>query len=100
MTNPSQKRALKSYRNRLQSLGIARFEVLGLEIDRDLIRSLAKQLTQNDSEARRLRSEIKRNLSGDSRRRGGLLAVLQLPALEGLELEITRPLDPGRDVTL
>jgi hypothetical protein len=54
MSNPSQKRAIKNYRLRLQKRGVARFEVLGLNADRELIRSLAKRLTQDDSEARRI----------------------------------------------
>jgi hypothetical protein len=37
-----QKRALKSYRKRLTWRGMARFEVLGLDADRELIRSLAQ----------------------------------------------------------
>jgi hypothetical protein len=39
-----QKRALQKYRKRLGKRGLARFEVLGLEGDRDLIRSLASVL--------------------------------------------------------
>ena len=51
MSNTAQKRAIKNYRSRLRKRGIARFEVLGLESDRHLIRSLAKRLAQNDPDA-------------------------------------------------
>ena len=44
MGNTAQKRALKNYRAKLTERGMARFEVLGLDADRDLIRSLAKRL--------------------------------------------------------
>jgi hypothetical protein len=46
MGNTSQKRAIKNYRNRLHKRGLARFEVLGLDADRDLIRSLARRLAE------------------------------------------------------
>src|SRR5205823_9061005 len=46
MSNTSQKRAIKNYRNRLHQRGMARFEVLGLDADRDLIRSLARRLAE------------------------------------------------------
>ena len=40
----SQKRAVRNFRVRLRARGFARFEVLGLDTDRDLIRSLARRL--------------------------------------------------------
>jgi hypothetical protein len=42
MSDTAQKRALRNYRSRLTKRGIARFEVLGLDTDRDLIRSIAR----------------------------------------------------------
>ncbi len=59
MSNAAQKRAIKNYRRRLQKRGMVRFEVLGLDANRELIRSLAKKLAQDDPEAQRIRSEIK-----------------------------------------
>jgi len=41
MGDTSQKRAIDNYRKRLNQRGMARFEVLGLNTDRELIRSLA-----------------------------------------------------------
>jgi hypothetical protein len=55
MTSSSQMRALASYRRRLGERGMARFEVLGLDADRELIRALARRLAENDAEAARLR---------------------------------------------
>jgi len=53
MSTTPQKRALKNYRKRLNQRGMARFEVLGLDGDRDLIRSLAKRLASDDPDLKR-----------------------------------------------
>ena len=53
MSNASQKRALRNYRDRLAGRGMARFEVLGLDVDRELIRSLARRLAEGDKDATR-----------------------------------------------
>lgn len=99
MNNAAQKRAIKNYRRRLQRRGMARFEVLGRNADRDLIRSLAKKLAQGDAEARRIRSEVTRTVSGTARK-GGILAALRRSPLVGSELKIERPFDAGRNVDL
>ena len=52
MSTTPQKHALKRYRRRLHQRGMARFEVLGLDADRELIRSLAKRLAGEDSDSR------------------------------------------------
>src|SRR5205807_4512405 len=64
MSNPAQKRAIKNYRRRLQKRGAARFEVLGVNADRELIRALARKLAQDDAEAKRISSEVTRDVSG------------------------------------
>ena len=99
MSNAAQKRAIKSYRRRLQKRGVARFEVLGLDADRDLIRSLARKLAQDDPEAKRIRSEVTRAVSGTDRK-GGILAALRRSPLVGSDLNIERALDAGRKVDL
>ena len=99
MSNAAQKRAIKNYRRRLQKRGVARFVVLGLDADRDLIRSVAKKLAQDDPEAKRIRSEITRAVSGQPQK-GGVLAALRRSPLVGAELKIERPFDTGRDVDL
>lgn len=99
MSNPSQKRAIKNYRLRLRKRGVARFEVLGLNADRELIRSLAKRLAQDDPEAKRIRSEVTRAVSGIAKK-GGILAALRRSPLVGSGLRIERPFDAGRKVDL
>jgi hypothetical protein len=99
MTDTAQKRAIKSYRSRLRKRGVARFEVLGLDADRELIRSLAKRLAQDDSDASRIRSEVMRSVS-DAPRKGGILAALRRSPLVGADLKVERPFDPGRKIDL
>ena len=101
MTNTAQKRAIKNYRSRLRKRGIARFEVLGLESDRHLIRSLAKRLAQNDPDANRIRTEVMRTVSRTPKEeKGGILAALRRSPLVGAELTIERPFDAGRKINL
>ncbi|HEV2987808.1 MAG TPA: hypothetical protein VG759_05165 [Candidatus Angelobacter sp.] len=99
MSNAAQKRAIKNYRRRLQKRGVARFEVLGLDADRELIRSLARKLAQDEPEARRIRSEVTRAVSGQSQK-GGVLAALRRSPLVGADLKIERPFDTGRKIDL
>jgi hypothetical protein len=54
----SQKRAIQNYRSRLSERGLARFEVLGRDGDRDLIRSLARRLAEDTPEASALRRSL------------------------------------------
>jgi hypothetical protein len=99
MSNSAQKRAIKNYRSRLQKRGLARFEVLGLEADRFLIRSLAKRLAQDDPEASRIRSEVMRSVS-DIPKKGGILAALRRSPLVGADLNMERSIEAGRKVNL
>ncbi len=99
MSNAAQKRAIKNYRSRLRKRGVARFEVQGLDTDRDLIRSLAKRLAQDDAEASRIRIEVMRTVS-DAPAKGGILAALRRSPLVGTDLRIERPFDNGRKIDL
>ena len=89
MSNIAQKRAIKNYRNRLRKRGVTRFEVLGLESDRDLIRSLAKKLAQDDEEASRIRSEVMRTVS-HAPAKGRILAALRRSPLVLADLIVER----------
>ena len=44
MSNSAQSRATRNYRARLSRRGFTRFEIMALETDRDLFRSLARRL--------------------------------------------------------
>ncbi len=100
MSDASQKRALKNYRKRLTQRGMARFEVLGLEADRELIRSLARQLAENGPEAPRIRSTMQRTVTGELPKKGGILKALRRSPLVGADLDLSRPPDSGRKVDL
>lgn len=98
MTQPAQRKAVNEYRRRLGERGLARFEVMAPERDRDLIRALARRLADDDAEA--LRAEIGRRVLGEARPRGGVLAALRRSPLVGAELRVTRDEATGRDVAL
>ena len=99
MSNRAQRLAIKNYRRRLRKQGLARFEVLGRNADRALIRSLAKKLAQDDPDANRLRAEVTRSVSG-SAGKGGILTALRRSPLVGSDLKTLRPVEAGREVDL
>jgi hypothetical protein len=79
---------------------MARFEVLGLDGDRELIRSLARRLADNGPEAARLRATISRGISGEPARKGGVLEALRRSPLVGADLDITRKFEDERKIDL
>jgi hypothetical protein len=100
MSDNAQKKALRNYRVRLMKRGMARFEVLGLDSDRDLIRSLAKRLAENGSEATRIRTAVRQTIDGEPPSKGGILAALRRSPLVGVELNLARSHEIGRKVDL
>jgi len=100
VANTAQKKALRNYRTRLAKRGIARFEVLGLDADRDLIRSLAKRLAEDDTEAARIRAAVRQTMGGEPPRKGGILAALRRSPMVGADLTLARSHDAGRKVDL
>ena len=100
MSDTPQKRAIKNYRKRLLKRGMARFEVLGLDSDRDLIRSLARRLAENGPDASRLRAVVSQSVSGEPPRKGGILQALRRSPLVGADIAPVRPFEPGRKVEL
>ena len=100
MSTTPQKRALKNYRKRLAKRGMARFEVLGLDGDRDLIRSLARRLAGGDPDAARIRATVRRTISAEPSPKGGILNALRRSPLVGADLDLERPATLGRKVDL
>ena len=100
MADTAQKRALRNYRRRLTKRGMARFEVLGLDSDRDLIRSLAKRLAEDDSDAVRIRAAVSQTIAGEPPKKGGILAALRRSPLVGANLNLARSHEAGRKVDL
>ena len=62
---------------------MARFEVLGRDADRDLIRSLARRLAEDGPDASRLRAAVSQTIAGEPPKKGGILAALRLSPLVG-----------------
>lgn len=100
MSPTSQQRALKEYRARLSERGIARFEVLGLDKDRELVRALAKKLAAGDPRSSQLRAIVQQAISGEAPKKGGIFAALRRSPLVGADLEFERPRLAGRKVEL
>ena len=100
MSTTPQKRALKRYRKRLTQQGMARFEVLGLDADRELIRSLARRLAGDDPDSARIRATLRLSISGEQSKKGGILDALRRSPLVGADLDLNRPRTPGRRVDL
>jgi hypothetical protein len=100
MAGTSQKRAVKNYRKRISARGLARFEVLGLQKDRDLIRTLAKKLAEEDAEARRLRASVSQSVAGEKSKKGGVWAALRNSPLVGADLDFTRDFVEPRKIDL
>jgi hypothetical protein len=96
----SQTRAMRNHRSRLRKRGLARFEVLGLASDRDLIRSLARRLAEGGAGASELRAAVSRSLAGGPPRKGSVLAALCRSPLVGADLDLSRPRDGGREVEM
>lgn len=96
----SQRRAVRNYRSRLSERGLARFEVLGRDSDRDLLRSLARRLAEDDAEASKLRAIVDRAVAGEPPRKGGILAALRRSPLVDADLDFSREHEEGRKVDL
>ena len=96
----SQKRAIQNYRTRLGERGLARFEVLGRETDRDLIRSIARRLAEDGVEGARLRVALDQSIAGEPPKTGGILAALRRSPLVGADLDLQRPREDGRHAAI
>jgi hypothetical protein len=96
----SQNRAIASYRARLHARGLTRFEVLGRETDRDLVRKIARRLAEEGPDTQRLRATLTAEVMGGPTTKGGILAALRRSPLVGADLDLTRPYDEGRAVDL
>ena len=100
MNHTSRRHAVQRYRERLAQRGSARFEVLGRLADRELIRSLARRLAENDATAQRLRATVSQGIAGEPPRKGGILDALRRSPLVGADAIAPRPFEPGRETEL
>jgi hypothetical protein len=79
---------------------MARFEVLGLDTDRDLIRTLAKRLANDGPDVDRIRAVVRRSIAGEPPKKGGILDALRRSPLVGTDLNLARSRETGRKVDL
>lgn len=100
MSNAAQKKAIRNYRARLTRRGVARFEIQGLDSDRDLIRALARRLADDSPDARQARAIVQQIVSGEPPKPGGILEALRRSPLVGADLDLERPREHGRKVDL
>jgi hypothetical protein len=98
MGSTAQARAVKNYRKRLSKRGMARFEVMALDSDRELIRAFARRLAENDQKAAEIRASVRNKIASASRGKGGVLAALRHWPLA--ELNLARPYTEGRKIDL
>jgi hypothetical protein len=100
MGSTAQAQAIKNYRKRLTKRGMARFEVLGLATDRELVRTLAKRLAEDTPKSAEIRAALNKKVAPDTRKKGGILDMLRNSPLMGIELNVTRRRFKARKVDL
>ena len=79
---------------------MARFEVLGLSADRELVRALARRLAENGTEAAEIRAALREKTAPDTRQKGGIYAALRRSPLVGADLNLKRPFVKPRKIDL
>lgn len=57
---------------------------------RDLIRSLARRLSEDGPESSRLRAIVSRAIAGEPPKKGGILAALRRSPMVDADLDLTR----------
>ncbi|UPJ54193.1 hypothetical protein IVB30_20515 [Bradyrhizobium sp. 200] len=75
---------------------MVQYEVAGLEIDRDMIRPLAKRLAKEGPDANHIRTRINELLES----KGRIVAALLRSPLVGADLGLSRDRAPPRDIDL
>ncbi len=74
--------------------------MLGLDGDRDLIRSLARKLADDGPDAADIRAKLSQTISGKPPKTGGILAALRRSPLVEADLDFSRPHVEGRKADL
>jgi hypothetical protein len=100
MTKSAQQRALEKHRRDLRQSGLSRYEVRGLDADKELLRALAKKLAARDEGAAKLRNEVAEKLAGKRGKRGGIFAALRRSPMVGADIDLERPHISGRNIDL
>lgn len=98
MGSAAQTKATKSYRARLTQRGFMRFEIMALESDRELIRSLARRLSEEGPTAQRVRTELGNVVTDQQVNSNGILAALRRSPLVDADINLSRPRELGRKI--
>ncbi|MGV1791501.1 hypothetical protein [Rhizobium sp. A37_96] len=96
----SQKRAIQNYRSRLGERGLARFEVLGLDSDKALIREMARRLAEGGTQSAQIRDVLMKTVSGEPPKKGGVYAWLRSSPLVGADIDLERVRTEVREIDL
>jgi hypothetical protein len=75
-------------------------ELPASEADCDLIRRLARKLTEAGPNAATIRRVVQQAVAGETRGAGGILAALRRSPLVRADLDLTRMREEGREVDL
>jgi hypothetical protein len=95
----SQRRRVANHRRRREQ-NMSRYEVRGLKRDKELVRHVARQLAAGDAAAKRLRKELTEKTREPEASGGSLVAALRRSPLVGIDWEIERPIEYGREIDL
>jgi hypothetical protein len=100
MTKESQRRAVSNQRKRMAERGQIRFEVRGLPGDKDLVRKFAQKLATGDSEAAKLRDQVRSTVAPTHSTGADLYRALRQGPLFPDDFDISREFTTGRDTDL
>ena len=100
MRKSPQRRAIDTYRSRLVARGMARFNVVGRDTDRELIRAVAWCLAEGGRDADRLRAAVRQTIADEPPKKGGIVKALLASPLVGAELDLSRPRDEARKIDI
>ena len=102
MSNDKSSQTVKNLNGGIPEPGLICFDVVGLALDRELIRLLAQRPSKPGTEATRLRLLLSQAVSGAPSEKGGILSALRNSPLVGaaVDIDATRRVAPDRKVDL
>ena len=101
MATKAQKRAVANHRARRRESGVVRFEVSAPASDKELIRSIARRLSEAAPADHNLRSTLRAALGPSLLQEpGSLWRALRASPLVGAELDLERERAVDRDVDI
>ena len=101
MATKAQKRAIETHRARRRESGIVRFEVSAPPSDKELIRFIARRLSETGPADHNLRSTLRSALGAPLLQEpGSLWRALRASPLVGAELDLQRERTSDRDVDI